>query len=86
MNDKIYTKAIEHWGKEAQIAASSEELAELIVVLQKYLNNKCEVVDIVDELADVSIMLNQLIIMFECKLSFDERVRFKLDRLSKLLE
>ncbi|MCL2555393.1 MAG: antitoxin [Firmicutes bacterium] len=54
--------ALDKWGMNAQVGQTIEECAELIVVLQKYINRteRPEVGKIVDEIADVEMMLAQM--------------------------
>lgn len=62
-----------------------EECGELIVALAKYGrdNNGSTVNDIVDELADVQIMINQMKLIFG---GVEARIKTKLERLKKRLE
>lgn len=63
----IYEAAITKWGDKAQILMAVEEMAELTKALLKYLRygERPEVLDsIMEERADVEIMLNQLHVIF----------------------
>lgn len=61
---EIYKKASDKWGWESQAVAVVEELAELIVELAKVLNGKRKGIEadskLIDELADVRIMIEQV--------------------------
>lgn len=57
---RVYEIALEKWGKAAQIAKTVEECAELIVAIAKNEN----VDDILEEMADVEIMLEQMKLIF----------------------
>ena len=59
---KTMQTALDRWGLNAQVGVAVEECAELIVVLQKYVNRskKPDVDEILDEIADVEMMLAQM--------------------------
>ena len=55
--------ALDRWGLNAQVGQTVEECAELIVVLQKYINRTpkpASLENIIDEIADVEMMLAQM--------------------------
>ena len=83
----LYSKAVLKWGVSAQIMMAIEELSELSVELCHWLriNKESNKNKLVDELADVEIMLEQLKQMFN--LFDDVRIKksHKLERLNKLL-
>ena len=62
-----------------------EECAELIATLKHYRREKVDARAVVDEIADVFLMIGQLIYMFGEEL-VDDAVRAKLEKLHKLLE
>jgi NTP pyrophosphatase (non-canonical NTP hydrolase) len=62
--NELYKRAIETFGAKKQILKSVEELTELSLALQHYLDGKCNKTDILVEMADVKIMLNQLALIF----------------------
>lgn len=59
-----------------------EETSELQKALLKHRRKPSEETkaDIVDEIADVQIMLEQLKIIYSCTKEVDERIKFKIDR------
>jgi hypothetical protein len=71
---------LERFGDEAQIRKSIEELAELTVQLAKHLNGADNTNEIVDEMADVQIMLWQLVEIFTCTAQLDFRIESKCQR------
>jgi len=95
MNKKLlYKKAIKKWGQYAQMDIMAEECAELIKAVMKlrgYPNRQIVVDDLLEEMADVEIMLEQLKIIFNYKYSndavdmFKDTKRRKLERLEKQL-
>ena len=60
---EIYEAALNTWGAEAQYDQAVEECAELIATLKHYRRGKVDKVAVVEELADVYLMLGQLIYM-----------------------
>lgn len=86
--DLIYITAIERWGRDAQMVKAAEEMAELSAVLLKYVNlapdDERDALKkrILDEMADVEIMLEQLGLIFGD--NYDEYL-YKLWRLSRRL-
>lgn len=85
-NKELYRLALNTWGIYAQIDVAIEEMSELIKELVKYKRGKGVYEHMAEEIADVSIMLEQIVLAF----NFDEQVyeqkKFKLNRLKKLLE
>ena len=62
---KILEGAIEKWGATAKVVVAIEELSELQKELCKFLRyGSCDALTMHDEMADVSIMLNQLSLIF----------------------
>ena len=75
-------KAIAHYGAKQQIIVAIEELSELQKELCKFLrSNKTD--DINEEIADVEIMLEQMIMIFSSRESIDRWKRYKIERLDK---
>ncbi len=61
---EIYAKTIKKWGQEAQYDQTIEECAELIATLQHFARGKVGKDAVVDEQADVFLMVGQLTYMF----------------------
>lgn len=61
---QIYAKTISKWGEKAQYDQAIEECAELIATLQHFARGKVDRDTVVDELADVYLMVGQLAYMF----------------------
>ena len=81
---EIYAKTLEKWGEKAQYDQAIEECAELIASLQHYARGKVEKDAVINELADVFLMVGQLTYMFgEDQLS--ESVEKKIAKLNRLL-
>ncbi len=91
---EVLNSAIETWGERQQVIKAVEELAELQQVLCKWLNLDVPVRNgrlsapiviesIRDEMADVTIMLNQLQIIFD--VNVEGRAAKKIERLATYL-
>ena len=83
--NQLYQKTIDKWGKEAQFDQMTEECAELIVSLQHFRRGKIDQQAVIDEIADVTLMLGQLTRMFGPE-QIEAAVQKKLKKLDKLLE
>jgi NTP pyrophosphatase (non-canonical NTP hydrolase) len=85
--DRVYFKAIERWGEQAQISMAIEECSELITVLVKLGRNKngSTKEQVIDEIADVMIMMEQLQHIFGFSKVAD-RKDFKLTRLKERVD
>ncbi|MDT8441459.1 MAG: antitoxin [Desulfuromonadales bacterium] len=80
----IYRQTIARWGEDAQHDQAIEECAELITVLKHYRRDRVDADAVVDELADVFLMLGQLIFMFGEQATQDAIVE-KIAKLNRLL-
>lgn len=66
MNEKILKMIIEKYGKNKQVGQAVEEMAELTIELNKNINrNKDNETEIILEIADVQIMLAQLVMIYD---------------------
>lgn len=82
--NEIYDACLKKWGKEPQMVAAIEELAELIVELAKAFNGKREgTKELVDELADAEISIEQQLKNFNLFREVKERKKFKLAKLKQ---
>lgn len=88
----LYERALKLKGETSQIDIAVEELAELMQALIKYKRNEglYEKIllkeNIVEELADVQIMIKQLIYNFDVNKEFIEMKNKKLERLKQRLD
>ena len=80
----LYVKTIDKWGEKAQYAQAIEECAELIATLQHFARGKVDRGVVIDELADVYLMVGQLIYMFGEE-DFTFAVKKKIIKLQELL-
>jgi len=85
----IINKALETWGPDAQTDLIQEECIELALAIQKYRrrngDKRQQFLDLIDEIADVRIMIDQAFIIFPEEL-INERIQIKLERLSNRLD
>lgn len=83
---KILIQAVETYGKANQVDKAIEEMSELTKALLKERQKAGSVNDIIEEIADVSIMLAQLLVIFEANTVFEDYVSFKIKRLKHKLQ
>lgn len=83
----LATKALEHFGNEPQIRQTMEECAELIVALNKAMRYPEEMGwNVLEELADVTIMVEQMKQLYDVDLEFDDILKEKMNKLRNYLE
>lgn len=80
----IYSKTLSKWGEKAQFDQTIEECAELIATLQHFARGKAGRGDVIHELADVYLMVGQLMYMFGEE-ELDAAVKVKVAKLNTLL-
>ena len=84
----ILEMAIEKYG-ERQLDQAQEELAELIVAINKHKRNanKLTIANVIEEIADVRIMLKQVMMLLNIEeFQIKNEELYKLNRLKKRLE
>lgn len=82
---EIYRKALEKNGKEMQTSVAIEEMAELTKELIKNKRGEYNVLQIAEEVADVWIMLEQLIMIYGIDKYVEAQKEKKVVRLAKRL-
>ncbi len=82
--EQLYQATIDKWGVEAQYEQMVEECAELIAALKHFQRGKISKQSVIDELADVTLMLGQLTWMFGPR-EIEESIAEKRKKLDKLL-
>lgn len=80
---EIYKAALEKWGVGAQIGMLTEECGELLSAINKFNRSRCSSDDVLTELADVSIMVEQLSLIYGGYEKFQIEKDKKLIRLLK---
>jgi NTP pyrophosphatase (non-canonical NTP hydrolase) len=81
----VYKKAIETFGIEPQRKTAIEEMAELINAMMKYDRGRNTKDDIIEEIADVTIMMQQLAIIYGQE-EVQQQIDFKTNRLANKLK
>jgi len=87
--DEIYTKCVEKWGFNSQVDRCIEEMAELTKALLKARQPeypKDWFTSVREEIADVTITLEQMVILFEGEVLVPEWIEEKLLRLERRVE
>lgn len=82
--DAIYRATLEKWGAEGQYDQAVEECAELITVLKHFRRGKADAAAVINELADVTLMVGQLSYMFG-EAEVQKAIGVKLEKLGGLL-
>lgn len=80
----LYRQAIAKWGEDAQINMVNEECGELIAAIAQFKRGRTSHHDVMTELADVSIMVEQLATMMNYE-DFEVEKDRKLQRLKERL-
>lgn len=86
----VIIKAVDTYGKNSQINMAVEEMSELIKALMKSRRSDADKQEvwqnIVEEIADVEIMLEQLKLIFNCFSLVETEKEFKINRLAERIE
>ncbi|MBE6455684.1 MAG: hypothetical protein IJO11_07420 [Alphaproteobacteria bacterium] len=87
VSTNILKKAIAKWGNHAQLLMVLEEMSELQKEILKNINRRKDNVDaIIDEVADVEIMLEQLKYIYQIDEAVKQRIPVKLEKVKARLE
>lgn len=78
--------ALNHWGIPLQLLVLAEESSELSAAATRVLTQKGSVDDLLGEMADVYLMLSQMVYSLPESAGFDQVVEEKLKKLRKRLE
>lgn len=85
--EELYKRAIKVWGKEPQMLQVIEEMSELIKEILKNVNRKKDnLPEIIEETADVEIMLGQLKCCYDIKQQVADYKREKFKTIAKRLD
>lgn len=82
---ELYKEAVNKWGEEAQVKMLYEECGELIAAVAQFSRGRTSHHDVMTELADVSIMVEQLATLMNYE-DFEKEKDRKLNRLKERLE
>ena len=80
--DEICRAALEAFGAQVQVMMAIEEMSELTKELCKNGRGQQNTTHIAEEIADVEIMLHQLVMLFDCEGQVEAFRRYKLERLA----
>lgn len=89
--EKVFRSCISYYGADSQVDMAIEEMSELTKALLKLRRAKqgeaeAARIAIIDELADVRIMVRQMEILFQCRSDVEERIDYKVRRQKRRLE
>ncbi len=84
--DEICRAALETFGKSSQVQVAIEEMSELTKELCKNGRGQENTTHIAEEIADVEIMLQQMVILYGCAESVETFRRYKLERLAERIK
>jgi len=82
--DRVYQKAIDLWGTDAQIDMIEEECIELLLAIKRFKRGRGGIENIMEEVADVSIMGEQAEVIFDYSIKDFKNAKF--NRLEKRIE
>ena len=83
----IYKRALKTWGKEPQMLQVIEEMSELTKEILKNINRKKDnIAELIEETADVEIMLEQLKCCYDIKEEVENYKAQKLLKIEKRLD
>ena len=80
---EICRAALEKWGPQKQTLKLFEEMSELQDALCKQLDGRDSSSHVAEEIADVLVVLEQMMILHECEREVDEIKAQKLERLRR---
>lgn len=83
---QVVNNAINHYGIFLQKLVAIEEMAELIKEIIKSFRGEKNRENIVEEIADVEIMMQQLSLIYDCTFDVVEMRRKKIERLKQRIE
>lgn len=85
--EKLYKRALADWGKEAQMLMVIEEMSELTKEILKNINRKKDnIAEIIEEAADVEIMLGQLKCCYDIEQQIADYKTGKMELIAKRLD
>lgn len=82
---QLYEKVINSWGVEHQLRLVEEEVGEMLTALAQRLRGRTDNAAVITELADVTIMMEQMALLFDWD-GFWKEKEYKLQRLQERLE
>ena len=88
MNTRIpaYADALKCWGAEFQKSMFHEEIGEVLTAMLHEKRGRCGKEAVLEELADLQIMLNQMVVLYGSDEEFKDIINAKLIRLIARIE
>ena len=86
IEDELYIVADTTWDTTLQEDALIEECSELITAIVHKRRNKTELRDVIEEMADVQLMINQMIVTYNAGLMFESMKQQKLWKFERVLK
>lgn len=80
---QVYEDALVKWGRHNQLVVAIEEMSELQKEICKFFRHEGDNKDLVEEVADVSIMLEQILFMFDIEDDVKKVMEEKVQRLKR---
>lgn len=89
--DRVFARCLGTYGERPQVDMAIEEMSELTKALLKWRRSEGEKLTqartaIIDELADVRIMVRQMEMLYQCEDEVERRIDFKVSRQIERLE
>ena len=85
--NELYKRALKDWGKEPQMMQVIEEMAELTKEILKNINRKKNnIAELIEETADVEIMLGQLKCCYDIEKNVADYKAGKMQKIAERLE
>ena len=81
-----YTDALECWGAEFQRSMFHEEIGEVLTAMSHEKRGRCGKEAVLEELADLQIMLNQMVVLYGTDAEFQRIFDVKTHRLINRIE
>jgi NTP pyrophosphatase (non-canonical NTP hydrolase) len=78
----FFDRVLSHFGKDSQLDMMAEECAELIAAINRFRRGRCGKESVIEEIADVMVMLQQMYILFGRKATTEAYI-IKCERLKK---
>lgn len=83
---QVYTDALECWGTNFQKSMFHEEVGEVLTAMSHEYRGRCSKILVLEELADLQIMLNQMVVLYGTDDEFKQVLDTKLSRLVERIE
>lgn len=84
-DEKLMIDAIEKWGEMSQIGMAVEECGEFLSAINKYYRGRIDKKEVMEEVADVILMMLQMSVLLGRKDLLDDMLTQKLLKLNRLL-